>query len=165
MISVYIRRVGIKRRVNLRLIRELVSYILEQEGKGGSSLSIKICDHKTIHRMNRLYLDHDWPTDVLAFPMIEDGSEDFSDVEESYIGDCVVSMEMAFERCKEFDHSPDEELALYIIHAVLHILGYTDKETECRKIMRARESKYMRKFQEKILHDKLIYGDSKSCLL
>lgn len=102
---------------------------------------MKLCNNRIIQKFNKKYLHHDYPTDVLAFPSEIDGHEDSKS--SLYIGDCLVSVEMAIERSKEFRWTADEELMLYIIHGILHLLGYRDKKVEDTEIMDRKQKEYM----------------------
>ncbi len=156
MIPVYVSHVGVKHRVNLTLVRHLGGLILAQEGWAWGFLSLKVCDHKTIHHINRTYLNHNYPTDVISFAMLE--GERHPGDDERYVGDCVVSMDMAFDRAQEFGHTPDQELALYMIHGILHLLGYNDVDSKDRKLMRHKEAYYMEQIQDKLKKEGLIRG-------
>jgi probable rRNA maturation factor len=87
-----------------------------------------------IHRLNREYLAHDYPTDVLSFLL---GRRD-----DQLCGEIVVSADMAVARCGEFGLSPQDELTLYLIHGALHLVGYDDKTPEQSERMREREQYY-----------------------
>ncbi len=88
-------------------------------------------DNRGIRKINKRFLKHDYATDVIAFNYGE-------------MADIVVSVEMAKKVAKELGISFKEELARYLIHGVLHILGYDDKSFAKRKIMHARQEEILK---------------------
>lgn len=87
--------------------------------------------------MNRSFLDHDYHTDVLAFDLSEDEGVD---------GEIYVDLDTAAERCEEFGATFDHETARYVLHGLLHLLGYRDKQEEDQVLMKQREDEYLRRF-------------------
>ena len=80
-----------------------------------SRVSVTLCDNAHIHSLNKQYRGVDRHTDVLSFPMYEDG--DFSDAElfgEAELGDIVISLERAAEQAREIGHGFLEEVAVTI---------------------------------------------------
>src|SRR5260370_26205805 len=60
--------------VDRAFMRDLARTVLEGEGVEDAQISLAFVDNPTIHRLNKRYLDHDEPTDVLSFPLGEPGS-------------------------------------------------------------------------------------------
>jgi probable rRNA maturation factor len=88
-------------------------------------ISVAIVDDATIHQLNRQHLGHDYPTDVLSYPL--------TDCAEKLEGEIVASAETAQRTAPEFGWSCREELCLYVVHGALHLAGYrdaTDAEVE-----------------------------------
>lgn len=94
-------------------------------------IGVRVSDDTTIHEINRRFLQHDYPTDVISFPyhlappMVE--------------GELVVSIDTAARESVEAGWSVAEELLLYIIHGTLHLVGFDDTEESCRLRMREAE--------------------------
>jgi probable rRNA maturation factor len=103
-----------------------------------ASISVAIVDDSTIHELNRKYLKHDYPTDVLSFVLEED--------ETHLEGEVVASAETAAATAGDLGVSPDKELLLYVIHGTLHLVGFRDKTAEEIAAMRTAELKYLRRF-------------------
>src|SRR4029450_4248528 len=82
--------------------------------------SSAVGDEKTIHELNRRHLDHDWPTDVLSFVLEDDG--------EHLEGEVLLSADTAATAADELGNSAAEEQLLYVIHGMLHLVGYNDKD-------------------------------------
>ena len=100
-------------------------------------VSVAVVDDEMIHELNRQFLDHDYPTDVLSFALEDDPPR--------LEGEIVVSLDMA-ERCaSEAGWSADDELLLYVAHGALHLAGYGDKPPEDVAEMRAAEADLLAK--------------------
>ncbi len=118
-------------------IRDLAVRILEEAGVREGKVSIVLVDNETIHTLNRDFLNHDYPTDVLSFLIEEKGGHRYVE------GEIVVSTEMAKERAGEFDWNPEQESLLYIVHGLLHLVGYEDDTKSAAKGMREKERHYL----------------------
>lgn len=118
-------------------IRLLAVRILEDAGIVAGMLSIVLVDNATIHELNKQFLQHDYPTDVISFRIEEDAENNYLE------GEIVVSAEMARERAPEFGWLPAHELLLYIVHGILHLVGFDDAESDDRQLMRQKEQEYL----------------------
>jgi probable rRNA maturation factor len=118
-------------------MRETVRAVLDGEGVAEAEISLAFVDNPTIHRLNQRYLQHDEPTDVLSFPLSEPGSKKLA-------GELVVGVEVALAQAAERGHDVQAELALYVIHGLLHLCGYDDHESADAAAMRERERHYLR---------------------
>lgn len=118
-------------------MREVARAVLEGEGEAEYEISLAFVDNATIHRLNKRYLDHDEPTDVLSFPLSQPGAKKFE-------GELVLGAEVAQAQAQERGHPVDAELALYVIHGLLHLCGYDDHEDADRAAMRERERHYLK---------------------
>lgn len=121
------------------LVERILAKILEDENAISADISLVILNNERIHDLNRQFLEHDYPTDVLSFPL---GDGD-SGSEKAIEGEIVVSAEMAKERSEEFHWTAQNELLLYIVHGMLHLCGYDDKSDEKRQRMRIREAEVL----------------------
>ena len=118
-------------------MRQLVRTVLEGEGVADAEISLAFVDNPTIHTLNKRYLDHDEPTDVLSFPLSEANAKKLS-------GELVIGAEVALAQAQNRGHAVDAELALYVIHGLLHLCGHDDKRPQPAKLMRQRERHYLR---------------------
>lgn len=108
-------------------------------------ISLVIVGQERIHELNREYRDKDKPTDVLSFAMSEQKDEE----EETgfltppdglvHLGEVIVSYPQAVIQAAEHGHSIQKEMAILIIHGVLHILGYDHEKPEMEPAMTAKE--------------------------
>jgi len=118
-------------------MRQLVRAVLEGEGVGEAEISLAFVDNATIHQLNRRYLDHDEPTDVLSFPLSGPGAKTLE-------GELIVGAEVAKEQATQRGHDVQTELSLYVVHGLLHLTGFDDSNPSAAKAMRERERHYLR---------------------
>jgi len=123
--------------IDRKRLREIVAAVLDGEGKTDAEISLAFVDNPTIHRLNNRYLQHDKPTDVLSFPLSEPSAKRLS-------GELVIGAEVAKAQAEERGHDVQPELALYVIHGLLHLCGYDDKSPAEERRMRERERHYLR---------------------
>ncbi len=116
---------------------ELVLRVCEGEQTTIEDLSIVLSDHQTVLTLNRHYLSHDYLTDVLSFPLNDPSTEAIVD------GEIYVDLDTAHERFEEFDVSFEEEAMRYVVHGLLHLIGYLDHTPEQKSIMKDREDRYL----------------------
>jgi probable rRNA maturation factor len=117
-------------------LREIARAVLDGEYVKDYEISLVFVDNPTIHRLNKQYLDHDEPTDVLSFPYSAANAKKLE-------GELIVGVEIAQEQATERGHDVQAELALYVIHGLLHLCGYDDKSAGASKQMRERERHYL----------------------
>ncbi len=115
---------------------ELARRVLIGEGRRDASISIALVDQVSIHTLNRVHLSHDWPTDVISFTLSNPD-------EPTLVGELVVSAEMAVATAAEDGATPRDELALYIVHGLLHLCGYDDSNESDAAEMRRREDEIL----------------------
>jgi probable rRNA maturation factor len=106
------------------------------EGIERASISIALVDDATIRVINRRHLNHDWPTDVISFTLNEPEDPVLA-------GELVVSTEMAASTARDVGVDPRSELALYVVHGLLHLCGLDDQSPEDADAMRRREGEVL----------------------
>ena len=109
-------------------------------------ISVTFTDNEKIHVLNKEYRQKDAPTDVLSFPMFENGEIEYDDEsdEPCSLGDIVISLEKAVEQAKEYGHSLEREAAFLAVHSVLHLLGFDHEVSQ-------EDDEYMKESAEEIL--------------
>src|SRR5262249_37561096 len=117
--------------------RTVARTVLEGEGVGDAAVSLAFVDNATIHTLNKRYLNHDEPTDVLSFPLSEPGQKKLQ-------GELVIGAEVAKSQAEERGHDVAAELALYVIHGLIHLCGYDDKTPKHAAAMRRQERHYLK---------------------
>ncbi len=111
-------------------LREVLKPLLA-ESVLSAWLSVAVVDDDEITRLNCRFLGRDRSTDVLAFPYA--GGRDCLE------GEVVVNAEEALRQAEGRSHGPQDELLLYAVHGLLHLLGYDDADARQRKAMHERE--------------------------
>ena len=127
------------------LIRRCCHAVLQMENFDGSAeISVTFVDNEEIRKLNAQYRNKDTATDVLSFPMGENGVYDVNmETGAKILGDVVLSMEKAIEQANAYGHSLQREVAYLTAHSVLHLLGYDHIESMDRVRMREKEELIM----------------------
>ncbi len=128
------------------LIRRCCNAVLIMEAFQGSvEVSVTLVNNKQIKELNNIYRNKDMVTDVLSFPMGENGKYDTDPTTGAKIlGDIVISMETAVEQAERFGHSLQREVGYLTAHSMLHLLGYDHEDNGLQRIrMREKEEKVM----------------------
>jgi probable rRNA maturation factor len=115
--------------VDAPALARLAAEVLASEGRGGEELSLSFVDEAEIADLHLRYMAEEGPTDVLSFPLDEDG----------LLGDVVVCPAVA---ARANPDAPEAELRLLVVHGVLHLLGYDHEEDGERAEMWARQERY-----------------------
>jgi probable rRNA maturation factor len=122
--------------VHVASLTRLVGGVLRDEEIEHAQISVALVDNATIRRINHEHLAHDWPTDVISFMLSSPG-------EPELVGELIVSTEMAAATAAEVNAEPAAELALYVVHGLLHLCGHDDLTEPDVLEMRARESMHL----------------------
>ncbi len=115
--------------------RKRLMDVLTYEDARPGMLHIIFCDDDFLVDINKRYLDHHDYTDVITF--------DYGDEYEGTSGDIFISYPMVKENARKYDAPEGEELLRVMIHGLLHLLGYNDKEEADRLQMKAKENYYL----------------------
>ncbi len=129
-------------------LRDAVKQVLIAQGVGADAeLSLVIATQERVRQLNRSYRGKDAPTDVLSFCLAtpDDSSTPFVAPPDGvrHLGEVVISYPQAVIQAAEGHHSVKKEVALLIIHGVLHLLGYDHEKLEDRRRMRASEKEIL----------------------
>lgn len=115
-----------------------IRQVLVPAGYTSGEISIAVVNDTRMHELNRQYLEHDYPTDVLSFVLDEQ--------EGSLEGEIIVSADYAAREAERFQWSVQDELLLYVIHGALHLIGYDDQTPAAKQQMRAQEKLHLAAF-------------------
>jgi len=133
-------------KIPAEFLQSMAERTMKIMGLDDSEVTLVITDDETIRELNLEYLKHDSPTDVITFLMNERDPESGT----YYLGDIVISAEIAKKQADDLKHSLKKELALLIIHGILHLAGFDDTEKTKKKEMAAMQDKILEKvFNEK----------------
>jgi probable rRNA maturation factor len=137
-------------RIDKRWLRRLVKQSIAAHGIGTEvELSLLITDDATVHELNKKYRGKDKTTDVLSFALEADKRGDASagfmmpPGEMVHLGEVIVSYPRAIEQAAERKHPVEDELALLVVHGVLHLLGYDHDKPGREREMRSLEQRVL----------------------
>ena len=121
--------------------------LVEEQIENNAEVSVTVVDNGSIRELNREHRDKDSVTDVLSFPMGEDGVFDVNpDTGRIMLGDIVISAPRAKEQAQEYGHSLMRELCFLVAHSMFHLLGYDHEvSAEEEKIMFEKQSRVLEK--------------------
>ncbi len=104
----------------LGLLERAARAVLDLSGAPDADLTLVLTNDDRIQALNRDFLHHDAPTDVLSFPAEEENPE----TGRRYLGDVVISLPRALEQSGERGHAVEAEVQLLVVHGILHLLGH-----------------------------------------
>lgn len=119
-----------------------VRRVLDLEGAKDFGLAVIYVDDRYIKSLNRRYRKRSAYTDVLAFSMMEGP---VPETECEHLGDIFISVDTARRQAGQFNSNVNTELKLYLIHGVLHLLGYDDETGAGLKRMSRRQEELLNK--------------------
>jgi len=137
-------------------LQSLAEQVLAAQGADFNiELGLVITSQEKVRELNRDYRGKDAPTDVLAFYMtsgaVETGADSPSFIVPPdgvlHLGEVIVSYPQAVTQAQEHRHSIRKELAILIVHGVLHLLGYDHEKPGQKREMRAREKEILSRIE------------------
>ena len=146
--------------IDKRWLRRLVKESLAAHGVGAQvELSLLITDDATVRELNKKYLGKDKITDVLSFALEADKRSGAAagfvmpPGEIIHLGEVIVSYPKAAEQAEERNHAVEDELALLVVHGVLHLLGYDHDKPAREREMRSLEQRVLSAVQGRTRQD------------
>ncbi len=108
------------------LVRRCCNAVLTFENfSEPAEISVSFVDDEEIHRLNKLHRNVDRSTDVLSFPLGENGVYDKDPgTGMCYLGDIVISIPTAVRQAYTYGHTLQREIGFLTVHSMLHLLGY-----------------------------------------
>jgi probable rRNA maturation factor len=126
-------------RVGTRALRQLARRLLEDAlGLRHYSLAVHLVSGQRIAALNRRWLGHDGVTDVIAFDYR------MNPPELDLHGEIFLCPEEAVRQARRYRTTREAELARYLVHGVLHLIGYRDRNPTSRRRMKRREDRLLR---------------------
>ena len=116
-------------------LRAVARQVFRAEGVQRAWLGIALVDDREIRRLHREFLGLDSATDVLTFPLHEQG--------QPLSGEIVISVETAMREGPPHQNDPEEELCLYLTHGILHLCGYEDQTGKGARLMQKRQQELL----------------------
>jgi len=132
---------------DLEKFKSLAESVCRRFSVESAAVSIAIVDDAAIAVINKKFLDHTGPTDVISFDLSDDDDDGVRNFE------IVINVAQAARQAAERSHDTESELALYITHGLLHNFGFDDHSEA--------DSKKMHEMEDQILQDEgfgVVYG-------
>ncbi len=138
------KKVRIPTGLRMLIRRACIAVLREEKFEGDSEVSVSFVDNEEIRKLNKEFRNIDSATDVLSFPLGENGVYDVNpDTGAKLLGDVVISMERAQKQAMEYGHSFEREVCYLTVHSMLHLLGYDHMEPQEKAEMRMKEETVM----------------------
>jgi probable rRNA maturation factor len=132
-VRVHIVTQGVAHAIPRRLVEKVARAAMRAIGcAGGAEVEVVLTDDTAIARLNRRFLGHRGPTDVIAFP----GGAHPGD---RVIGEVIISLDRARAQARAAGWSVRREVALLLVHGILHLGGWTDHTSQGAARMRVAE--------------------------
>jgi probable rRNA maturation factor len=112
-----------------------------------AELHVIVVDTPTIETLNRQFLKHDGPTDVIAFNLYD---PDAPGSDNEVFGEIYICLDVACRAAAQCETSISYETVLYAVHGMLHLAGFDDGSAPERSAMKTRENEIMAALQEKV---------------
>jgi probable rRNA maturation factor len=124
--------------LELKSLPILVEQVVAGEGKTYDEVCLHFVTEAEICRLHEEFFDDPSPTDCISFPM-----DSSSDKGWKILGEIFICPKAACDYIQENGGELNEEITLYVVHGLLHLLGYDDIESEDQSRMRLAESKHL----------------------
>lgn len=119
-------------------MRKMLRAVISDAGYRNAFICIRLMNDKQISRLNSRYLNHKRSTDVISF--------DLSERKGPRVIDIAVNLQRAIRQAHKLGHSVDAELTLYVLHGVLHCLGYNDLKMSDASRMHNKEDRILKQY-------------------
>lgn len=129
------------KKINTRLLKKFVAALFSELKIEKAELGIHIVGEKEMAQVNRQFLQHEGSTDVITFDHAESKSK--------LHGELFICIDDAILQAKQFQTDWQSEIARYIVHGILHLLGHDDLKSVARKKMKREENRLVRLLAEK----------------
>ena len=126
--------------IDVARLKKAIRAVLSDAGIESAEISVGIVNDQRMHELNRQFLNHDYPTDVLSFVLEYDEERNALD------GEIIASSDYAAREAERYGWTANDELLLYVIHGCLHLVGHDDTTDEAKEEMTAAEKRYLKQF-------------------
>ena len=127
---------------NRTAVKEFLKKLFLKEGHKLNVLNVIFCTDEALLEINRNFLQHDYYTDIITFPL----STGFDPIQ----AELYISVDRVKDNAKQGGVSFKNELLRVIFHGCLHLAGYGDKSSQQIKKMREREDHYLRLYAKQL---------------
>lgn len=126
------------------VVKKLVTYLLQEMDVLSDEIILHFVTKKKIQQLHLQHFDDPTPTDCISFPIDSPQTR-------GILGEIFICPKVALEYAEKKKMNPYEETTLYIVHGLLHLLGYDDLEKKAKQRMRRQEKKCLKMLSEKNL--------------
>ncbi|MDD4202986.1 MAG: rRNA maturation RNase YbeY [Candidatus Omnitrophica bacterium] len=149
MIKINVQNLNKKRRVRLRQVKALSSFVVKKVGKNKElKINIVFLSDNEIKTMNKKFKNKNITTDVLCFCMFEGSKLKGQDTDMGT--DIYISSDTAFREAKKYNMTYTSELYFYVVHGLLHMLGMDDSSEQLRAQMHKKQNELIDEFYKKL---------------
>ena len=120
--------------MRLRPIVGYVRRVVKESGYRKANVNVVFLNSRTMRKMNREYLSHDYGTDVISFCL---------ERKDTLEGEIYINLDKARQQAKEYSVTFTNEVARLVIHGALHLVGYDDKGKKKAAVMKNKEEKQL----------------------
>ncbi|WP_294344664.1 rRNA maturation RNase YbeY [Prosthecochloris sp.] len=124
-----------RKEIPQKKLEVIIENVIESEGYALGSVIAVYCGDRMIHRINREFLGHDYPTDTVTFKY----NTMIGEIE----GEFYISLDVVAKNAKCFGTGFENELFRVTIHSALHLTGYEDSDEDSRAAMKEKEDYYL----------------------
>ncbi len=117
------------------LLKSFIEQLFIDENKKPRQINYIFCDNNYMLKLNLQYLNHNYFTDILTFPLEECNGAISADI--------FINIDEVRKNAKEYGNSLREEIHRVIFHGALHLCGYKDKTDKEKRLMRKKEDHYL----------------------
>jgi len=132
--------------ISIEQVQNLIISFLEMKGIQTDEIVVHFVDKKAISKLHNDFFDDPSPTDCISFPI--DSPAEYSPNTHHILGEIFICPEIALEYSQEHQIDLYKEISLYVIHGLLHLLGYDDVNPTDEKLMREEEAKGLKYMEE-----------------
>ncbi|MBL7156661.1 MAG: rRNA maturation RNase YbeY [Candidatus Omnitrophica bacterium] len=140
-LRIRVKNLNKRRRINYKSIEKVALHVIRSFKKADALVDITFLSNGRIKTLNGKYMHRNKPTDVISFSLEEKSPL----AKKRLVGDIYISSDMADSNARRFNTSFHKELALYVVHGVLHVLGFGDKTKKEKIRIRKLEEKFLTK--------------------
>jgi probable rRNA maturation factor len=137
----------VRQKIPLLWLKKISELTLDKLNKDNCAITIVICSERFIRKYNRIYANKDKPTDVLAFQF--ERHRGFQAEAETYLGDILICYSVAKNVSKKLNIPLKKEISRYIVHGILHLIGFSDKNNILKKRMKLVENNLLKQVWNK----------------
>ena len=117
-------------------LKKAAEHVMEDMGRRRANISVALVDDQTIKGIKKEYFGTEAVTDVISFDLRDEDEKNGKDILDCEV---VINAQQAIRMAENLGHDPQGELTLYLVHGLLHQLGYDDQTPQQAEEMHAKE--------------------------